>query len=854
MLAKQNDSVSKEKKIHISLINYSELNKLSKDFGKRFVLQKQLSADEAFYGLHSEINEVKTVFNQMEAVVEQCSVDKKYVMHIVMHADSVPVNVLPANNKCLVHDSLEIERLEQENDHLFELLLSQNIVHICVNSLATRTNCHEMQRSFIDEYNKTLELKAQLAKKEHMIEKTVFNKLALRCLRLENRYAPGFQEFFHINKWQAKLEAKDVSIANLKKHIKNLKGKNVVEKDVPPNNANVITPGMFRPLDNDLDSACKYAKRIQEGLVYVIATCPTLTKPNEKLVSDVNVRSKSKSAKRSKKRKVWKPSGKVFTNVGYRWIPIGRKFTIDGNRFPLTRITSTNVVPPKNPFSTKVTKKTTPRRNNLEMLKDVTNISSSSRSKVVQIVLWYLDSDCSKHMTRNRSQLINFIDKFLGTVRFGNDQIAKIMGYVSVESINGKKYILVIVDDYSWFTWVKFLRSKDEAPNYYEVVEISHETSVPRTPQQNGVVKRQNWTLVEAALTMLIFSKALLFLWEEAVAIACYTQNRSLIRLRHGKTPYELLHDKKPYLTYFHIFGALCYPTNDNEDLGKLKPKADIGLVQKPTSLTPYAPPTKNDWEILFQPLFDEYFNPSPSVVSLVPAVVTPEHADPTGTPSSTSIDQDAPSPRTSQTPQELQSPVIPCGVKEKFHDIEVARLDNDPFFGVPIPEPNSEESSSRDVISTNVHSVNQPLKHLKKWTKDHPFDNIIGNPSRPVSTRHQLQTEAMFCYFDAFLTFVEPKNYKEALKESCWIEAMQEELNEFERLEVWELVPRPDRVMIITLKWIFKVKLDELRGILKNKARHRYAVSSLMDTSYRMSEQYSSDFFILASECVPFS
>ncbi|GJY73598.1 retrovirus-related pol polyprotein from transposon TNT 1-94 [Tanacetum coccineum] len=77
-----------------------------------------------------------------------------------------------------------------------------------------------------------------------------------------------------------------------------------------------------------------------------------------------------------------------------------------------------------------------------------------------------------------------------------------------------------------------------------------------------------------------------------------------------------------------------------------------------------------------------------------------------------------------------------------------------------------------------------------------------------------------MFCYFDAFLTFVEPKSYKEALKESCWIEAIQEELNEFERLKVWQLICRPDRVMIITLKWIFKVKLDELGGVLKNKAR----------------------------------
>nr|GEZ76607.1 hypothetical protein [Tanacetum cinerariifolium] len=109
--------------------------------------------------------------------------------------------------------------------------------------------------------------------------------------------------------------------------------------------------------------------------------------------------------------------------------------------------------------------------------------------------------------------------------------------------------------------------------------------------------------------------------------------------------------------------------------------------------------------------------------------------------------------------------------------------------------------------------------QHNSKWTKDHPLDNIIGQLSRPVSTRLQLYEQALFCYYDAFLTLVEPKMYKDALTQSCWIEAMQEELNEFERLEVWELVPRPDKVMVITLKWIYKVKLDELGGILKNKA-----------------------------------
>ncbi|GJV40767.1 retrovirus-related pol polyprotein from transposon TNT 1-94 [Tanacetum coccineum] len=161
------------------------------------------------------------------------------------------------------------------------------------------------------------------------------------------------------------------------------------------------------------------------------------------------------------------------------------------------------------------------------------------------------------------------------------------------------------------------------------------------------------------------------------------------------------------------------------------------GLVKNPPSPTPYIPPTKKDWDILFQLMFDEFFNTLPSVASLVPAVIAPKSADPT------------------------------------FHDIEVAHLDNDPFFGVPILEQNYKESSLRDVIPTDVHSVNQPSENIKKWTKDHPLYNVILNPSRPVSTRHQLQTEAMFFYFDAFLTSVEPKNYKEALKESCWIEAI---------------------------------------------------------------------------------
>nr|GFD18662.1 retrovirus-related Pol polyprotein from transposon TNT 1-94 [Tanacetum cinerariifolium] len=163
--------------------------------------------------------------------------------------------------------------------------------------------------------------------------------------------------------------------------------------------------------------------------------------------------------------------------------------------------------------------------------------------------------------------------------------------------------------------------------------------------------------------------------------------------------------------------------------------------------------------------------------------------------------------------------------------DIEVAHMGNDPLLCVPITEVAYGPSSSTTSPQANVQPNNPITYPNSKWTKDHPLNHIIGPLSRLVSTRLQLHEQALFCYYDAFLTSVEPKTYKEVLNQACWIEAMQEEIHEFERLEVWELVPRPDKVMVITLKWIYKVKLDELGGILKNKAR-------LVTRGYRQEER----------------
>ncbi|GJX45803.1 retrovirus-related pol polyprotein from transposon TNT 1-94 [Tanacetum coccineum] len=123
-------------------------------------------------------------------------------------------------------------------------------------------------------------------------------------------------------------------------------------------------------------------------------------------------------------------------------------------------------------------------------------------------------------------------------------------------------------------------------------------------------------------------------------------------------------------------------------------------------------------------------------------------------------------------------------------------------------------------ITITAPNQSTQPHEHLRKWTDSHPLDNIIGNPSRPVSTRKQLATDALWCFYNSVLSKVEPKNFKSAVTEDCWFQAMQDEIHEFDRLDVWELVPPLDCAMIIALKWIYKVKLDEYGDVLKNKAR----------------------------------
>nr|GEX04221.1 retrovirus-related Pol polyprotein from transposon TNT 1-94 [Tanacetum cinerariifolium] len=363
-----------------------------------------------------------------------------------------------------------------------------------------------------------------------------------------------------------------------------------------------------------------------------VATCLQSVVATPSIRHNCNVVRKVKQVWKPKQvRQVWKPTGKVLTTISHQWRPTGRIFNLR-NQCPLTRFTSPKVVYAK---------------------------QNKKRAS------------CSKHMTGDHLRLMNFVKRFIRTVRFGNDHFGAIMGYGD-----------------------------------YVIGDSVISRTVPRTPQQNCVVERQNRTLFKAVRTMLIFSKALMFLWAEVVATACYTQNRSLIHTRHHKTLYELVHNKKSDLTFFRVFGALCYPTNDNKDLGKLQPTADIGIF------VGYAPSRKG---------------PVP------PAQAIQAPVNSAGTPSSSTIDQDAPSLSISPSNLALQSHSLHQGIAAKPNHMEdhpIALVDNNPFFNVFAPEPHSEASSSGDNI------------------------------------------------------------------------------------------PQPDCVMIIALKWIYKVKLDEYGDVLKNKAR----------------------------------
>nr|GEZ94655.1 hypothetical protein [Tanacetum cinerariifolium] len=353
--------------------------------------------------------------------------------------------------------------------------------------------------------------------------------------------------------------------------------------------------------------------------------------------------------------------------------------------------------------------------------------------------------------------------------------------------------------------------------DYFDSVGISHQMSSVRTPQQNRVVERRNRTLVEAARTMLIFSCEPLFLWAEAIATACFTQNRSIIHRRFNKTSYELINSRKPDISFLHVFGAFCYPKNDREDIGKLGAKGDIGFFIRYSAdscaYRIYNRRTKKIIETMnvsFDELsamafeqhsskpglrsmtsgqitmYDDYIGGQPSATArTVPPAQEPQVHQTSTT--STTIADTAPTP-TNSSSHAINIPITSQDVDELNPS---AMFDSNSFVN-PFADPSTsaaESSSSQNVDPSNMHT-------------------------------NQLRSYGDMCMYALTVGTMEPKNVKEAMTDPAWIDSMQKELLQFKRLDVWVLVLAPDNISPLTLKWLFKNKHDEEQTVIRNKSR----------------------------------
>nr|GEV91634.1 hypothetical protein [Tanacetum cinerariifolium] len=348
-------------------------------------------------------------------------------------------------------------------------------------------------------------------------------------------------------------------------------------------------------------------------------------------INSVNAHAKSKSVKKPVNRKIWQPTGNMLTTVGHIWRPTGWTFTLVGIVCPLTRIATTAIVPLREPIpienntDKRVVTLVYSRKSKAAKKKVPVSNCNINKSLVVNEIEPNNSWGCSKHMIGDRSQFINFIQKFLGTFKFGNDHMAKIMGYgdYKIGNVTISRVYFVEGLGHNLFSVRQFCESDLEVTFRQHTFFIRNLDGVDLLTGSRGnnlyTLSLQDMMASSPICLLSKSSKTKSWLWhrrmshlnfgainhlarqglvrglpklkfekdhlcsacamgKKAVATAWYTQNRSIIRLHHEKTPYELLHNKLPDLSFLYVFGALCYPTNDSENLGQLQPKADIGI------------------------------------------------------------------------------------------------------------------------------------------------------------------------------------------------------------------------------------------------------------------------------------
>jgi transposase InsO family protein len=427
-----------------------------------------------------------------------------------------------------------------------------------------------------------------------------------------------------------------------------------------------------------------------------------------------------------------------------------------------------------------------------------------------------------------------------------------LFGPIAYISIGGSKYYLVIVDDYSRFTWVFFLQEKSQTQEilkgflrqaqnefglrikkirsdngtefknsqikgFLEEEGIKHEFSSPYTPQQNGVVERKNRTLLDMARTMLDEYKTSDRFWAEAVNTACYAINRLYLHRILKKTSYELLTGKKPNVSYFRVFGSKCFILVKRGRRSKFAPKAVEGfLLGYDSNTRAYRVFNKSTGlvEVSCDIVFDETNGSQVEQVDLdelddEEALCVALRNMSIGDVCPKEIEE--PIQAQDQPSSSMQaSPLTQDG--DEAQDDEEEDQEDDP----PQDDGNDQggDAIDQDKEDEQVARLPHPRVH-QAIQRDHPVSTILGDIHKGVTTRSCV---AHFCEHYSFVSSIEPHRVKVALQDSDWVMAMQEELNNFRRNEVWHLVPRPNQ-NVVGIKWVFRNKQDEHGVVTRNKA-----------------------------------
>ncbi|KAK1431920.1 hypothetical protein QVD17_08717 [Tagetes erecta] len=515
-----------------------------------------------------------------------------------------------------------------------------------------------------------------------------------------------------------------------------------------------------------------------------------------------------------------------------------------------------------------------------------------------------------QHRMSFKSKLENSISKPLQMLHMD------LFGPTNVQSIGKKSYCFVIIDDFTRFSWVYFLHAKSETAELLKefIVKVENQLdckvkvlrsdngtefknanvdlfcaekgiarqfSAPRTPQQNGVAERKNRTLIEAARSMLADAKIPITFWDEAIATACFVQNRTLLVQDKQKTSYELLFGRKPNISYLKAFGCLVTILNLSDHIGKFESKSDDGFFLGYSSVSKAYRVFNSKTNTVIETINVKFLeNSFPSVAhgpewlfdldslsksfnsnlfdfsgktrkesgdlgcfsddsdndedgnlnSEYPFMSfhNPDHVKSSQAPGPSSSQEDQESNNLEEDVNPQVSPNDGGSVQNQPSsdpNVEVIPESFDYFINSPDQVPNFTPHTStilQDLPNLNTSNLESQVQGgdipIHRIHKKHPVSQIIG-PLNQRTTRSQTE-QANVCLYSCFLSQVVPKNISEALQDNSWIEAMQEELLQFRKQEVWKLVDLPEGENAIGTRWLYKNKPDERGIVVRNKAR----------------------------------